>query len=347
MALAGPGRRGVFFTLSAVLLMMIIITSFSIGRRALPLTRDIPLVRTRAIQTNAYLRSLESSLLPTILADSGRRAFLAMVNYTKVTGQPLNSNDVNSNFTELMMNGTINGTYYGYMANATVPERMAQVADLAWNTSRISTLYSFNGAPGEEFVLAQDNRTGPWHVRAEANVTLVVNATLMSWEKDALISADIPIEGLEDPYYAFQYPSRNRGQGKPYLPVIRRAPVSGGNWSFAAFLAHVRNMTYTTNDMGEAPDFLTRLTNRSQPGSECCGIEAPVNPSPDRLNYSDFASKHFNWSYIDHCLFGGLCAENLYDITGFTNDTPGNDGYGFRLRLDYLVRYNLSGTEMT
>ncbi len=340
MALGPRSRRGVFFTLSAVLLMMIIVTSFSIGRRALPLTRDIPLVRTRAIQTNAYLRSLESSILPTILADSGRRALLAMVNYTKVTG-PISPDEVNSTFTELLMTGNISGSNYGYMAGATVPERMAQVADLAWNTSRITTLYVLNG----NLSLVQDNLTGPWYVRAEANVTLIVNAILMSWEKDALVSAKIPIEGLEDPYYAFQYPSRNRGQGKPYLPVIRRAPVSGGNWSFASFLAHVRNMTYVKNI--EAPDFLTRLTNNSQPGSECCGIESPVNPSPDRLNYSDFASKHFNWSYIDHCLFGERCAENLHNIIGFTNETPGNDGYGFRLRMDYRDRYNLSGPEMT
>ena len=340
MALGPRSRRGVFFTLSAVLLMMIIVTSFSVGRRSLPLTRDIPLVRTRAIQANAYLRSLESSLLPTILADSGRRALLAMVNYTKETNLSIPADEVDSTFTELMMNGTISGTGYGYMAGATVRERMAAVADLAWNTSRI------NDTTGEgqlEFVLAQDNRTGPWYVRAEANVTLVVNATLMSWEKPALVSANIPLEGLEDPYYALN-PSRNPAR---YLPVIRRAPVAGGDWSFASFLLHVRNMTYVTNEMGEAPDFLTRLGNNSQPGSGCCGIESPVNPSEDRLNYSIFAPKHFNWSTIDHCLFGERCGENLYDITGFTNETPGNDGYGFRLRLDYLVRYNLSGTPTT
>lgn len=340
MALRIAGKRGVFFTFTAVLLIMVILAAFTMGKRQIPLTSRIPVIKTRATQANTYLRSLEASLLPRIVADSGHRALLAMVNYSTETGNPIPN--PNSTFTTLLEEGKIDGNPSGYMADAKFSDRFAVIAGLAQDAYGINTTYKLNpNSAGYNFSLVQDNETGPWQVRAEFNITLLVNATLMSWNTTRYITVLLPIEGLKDPYYGMNYDSDT------YQPVIRRTTVLKDNWTLATFKDHVRNVTYDQDEM--APDFLTRLANKSLPESVCCGIESLINPASDRLNLP----QKYNWSYVDHCFFGHQCNASregdkvLWNVTGFTNNALSTDGYGFLLTTYHLIgKYNLSGKQV-
>ncbi len=326
------GKRGVFFTFTAVLLIMVILTAFTLGKRQIPLTSRIPVIKTRATQANTYLRSLEASLLPRIVADSGHRALLAMVNYSSDTGKPITN--PSANFTELLLEGNISRQRAPYMTNATFPDRFAEVAELAQDAYGINTTYEFHPISGSEFALVQDNGTGPWHVRVEFNITLLVNATLMFWNTTRYITVLLPIEGLDDPYYAMN--------PWDYQPVIRRTSIPENNWSLTAFRGHVGNVTYD-HDV-QAPDFLTRLANSSLPASSCCGIESPINP--EEMGFTE----KYNWSYVDHCFFGQQCNgsregdKRLWSVKDFTD--TGDMGYGFLLTMHYIARYNLTEYEL-
>ena len=339
------GKRGVFFTFTAVLLIMVILAAFTIGKQQLALTSRIPVIRTRATQANTYLRNLEASLLPRIVADSGHRALLAMVDYASEGNPILNAN---STFTELLQDGKISGEPLSssYMTDATFSDRFAEIAGLAQDAYGINTSYKLNLQSGNEFVLVQDNETGPWHVRAEFNITLLVNATLMSWNTTRFITVLLPIEGLLDPYYNLSSAMNPTG----YQPVIRRAAVAENNWTLNNFMDHVQNVTYD-HDV-KAPDFLTRLANNALPGSGCCGIESLINPASDRMNFLEEFTMINNWSYVDHCFFGQQCNaskpndKRLWNVSGFTTSNPGEDGYRFLLTLYYLGRYNLNQGEL-
>lgn len=340
------GKRGVFFTFTAVLLIMVILAAFTIGQRQIPLTSRIPVIKTRATQANTYLRSLEASLLPRIVADSGHRALLAMVNYSAYTGNPL-PDGPNATFTELLMGGTLPDGGAPYMAGATFPDRFAVIAGLAQDAYGINTTYVLNpNSAGNNFSLVQDNETGPWHVRAEFNITILMNATLMSWNSTRYLTVLLPIEGLKDPYYAMN-PSMNPGG---YQPVIRRAAVPENNWTLTNFKAHVANVTYD-HDI-QAPDFLTRLANSSLPASSCCGIESVINPAFGYMNLPG-PLWGYNWSYVDHCFFGKQCDgsregdKRLWSVEGYTTTaSPGEEGYSFLLTMHYIARYNLTEKEL-
>lgn len=333
------GKRGVFFTFTAVLLIMVILAAFTMGQRQIPLTSRIPVIKTRATQANTYLRSLEASLLPRIVADSGHRALLAMVNYSSYERKPVD--DLNATFTELLMSGTIGGNGAPYMAGATFPDRFAVIAVLAQGAYGINTTYVLNplnpDSAGTNFSLVQDNETGPWHVRVEFNITILMNATLMSWNSTRYLTVLLPIEGLKDPYYAMNPAMNPFG----YQPAIRRTTVPENNWTLTAFSGHVGNVTYD-HDI-QAPDFLTRLANSSSPASSCCGIESPINPL-----LMKFGENKYNWSYVDHCFFGHQCNaskpndKSLWNVSGFTTDEVYTDGYRFLLTMYYIARYNLT-----
>ncbi len=317
---------------------MVILTAFSIGKQETALTSRIPIVRTRSTQANNYVRSLETSLIPRILMDSGRRALYAMTDEA-VTNGPLTYVEQQEMFTELVLDGTIAGVSSSYMENHTLPFRMTELAGIIKDSMRINTTYVINGMTDREVKFIQDNDTGPWYVRAELNVTLLVNATLMRWNTTRIIKTQIPIEGLQDPYYSYQ-PETPAG----YVPAIKRTGVRRDAWTLEKFIAHVVNATYDHNDEGFAPSFITRLAGNHRPGSKCCGIESTINP--ELMQFSRADSYANNWTYIDHCFFGqleGFCNGTTYKVSGFTSllEPVDQPQYLFGLTAYYLPRYRL------
>jgi len=324
-------RRAMFFTFIAILIILVLVTGFTVGKRQVVLTSQMPVVRTRAAQTNSYVQSLSGSLLPRIVQTSGTRALMAVSAYMNSTGSSLS--DPSASISEVMLNGTLGGVDLSslgitYMQGNTVPERIQEVADLASQSQRINTTYTTGSV-----TLSQDNTTGPWRVRAAMNVTLFIDARLMSWNISAPIIVLIPLEGIEDPYYGMHT--------NDYHPAIRRSEVVSGNWTLTLFEAHLRNVTYDYDI--NAPSFLMRLSNASG-ASFCCGIESMINPADYAMDLPSTA----NWSYVDHCFYGHQCNasspgdKSIWNLSGLTSYSPGAEFYGFILTQYFIGKYGLT-----
>jgi len=285
------------------------------------------------------LRTLDGSIIPRVVANSGTRALLSMSEFAGQTGRPLS--DPSLNFSEVMLYGSLSGQdllgVYGitYMQDNTFQDQMEHIINLSWEAFKINLSYNLT----TNFSLIQDNGTGPWHIRVNFNITLLLNATIMDWNTTRNLSVLIPIEGIPDPYYSMNFRTFD------YRPVIMRAPVTIGNWTVASYITHVRNVSYFEDT--HAPSFIVRLQNRTTP-VECCGIESMINAADYAM---DLPVPRQNWTYADHCFYGHDCnasrpgEKSLWNVSGITGYVQGGEFYGMILTQYHIGKYNLTSLE--
>lgn len=319
------GKRGIFFTIMALFVVMAIFFYFWTSQPLqVPSSGEWGGGRAslgRAVFVNEYVSSLKESLVKRALAVSAFNAIRAMSAYT--VNESVFFTDYSAAFNEIVLNGTINSnplTSYGidYMENSTLPHLLELIKNSSEGFLRITMNYSITGVEAY-----QDNSTGPWQVGAKMNLSVYIDAEVAEWRQNQTISALLPIEGIEDPYYSVN-------TGKAWSKFIKRTNIT--KWNLSLLQEFINRREYKYEE--KAPSFLLRLENSSA-SSACCGIESVV--------YFD-SSK--NMSFVDYCYFGEKCPGSdpggnfsLYNVTGITTPT-----YQFKIEPYHASeeKYNLT-----
>lgn len=343
--------KGVFFTISSVLLVALMVSAVTVSYRYVSISTKVPVIKARVTQSNNYVYNLEHNLLERALTDAGYRATLSLIGYMNKTRNF--SKNVYTDYREIMLYGKVN---YGkanemdlgalgiiYMQGHTLPDVLEKISNLSRDELHINTTFtSYNVS------VYQDNTTTPFEIGFELNITFFVNATVAIWNGTRTIRTKVSIEGVDDPYY-------NLNSGGKFVPKIRAADIGMMNvsanaslWNFTMFIRHLDETTYAWEI--KAPNFLTRMENRTD-ASECCGIESLINPN--RMGFNTTGTDIY-MSYVDYCFYGKNCPGSMPnnmslwtelcsdDNVCITSDNPKQKYYKFKLEQYHIVKYNLT-----
>jgi hypothetical protein len=271
--------KGMFFTLIAIVLSGLFVATFAFTSRY-DQSRQMDSVEIRINTMNEFLKSLDNDL-QNALYISSYRAFMSIADHISSTGLFLT--DLDSQFEQLLRNGTIGNQTSPRMVNQTMTDWSQKMMLLAKSMDTNLSLSLLNVSLSHQ---------SPWQVtvRAAMNVSLRDQRGTASWRSVVTITTSVPIEGFEDPVSVVN----SNGQ----LPkTIVRTNLT--EWNLASLQQHFAEKTYRAN--GSGPSFLMRLEGSL--GSSANGIETLVNKTAlDDLVEQSASTKDYRIDNItEHC----------------------------------------------
>jgi hypothetical protein len=312
-------KKGVFYTITALLLMSVFLFSFLSVTKYKYSTRAV-VIETRINTINDFVRDVERDV-ERALYISSYRAILSMTE--RITINQTYVDDVDIRFEELLFNGTYDGEERNFMTNNTFTlweQRIKQKAE------ELDIVIEF---ADKNIAVMQDD---PWHIKSNLNFTLKIGDVkkTANFTKNYDIKARIPIEFFEDPTY------RIKTNGIIIKPVIIQNNTNFVVGSDTTNLEmHVDETKYVA--FQGAPSYLKRLEGDLT--ADTNGIESLVNVDELIVNgVTDGKGK--KKSIVDYVYFGSE-DPTVYHVTvlpswfRIDNQTGGN--------ISHLQLYQVEG----
>ncbi len=345
-------RKGIFFTLIAILVVSVLFITF-VPRQGLTLKADIPLVESRVSTANDFVETVKASYLPMALRMSSYNALNALSEYLKQRNNGLfsDNDELNRNFAEVMLNGSIFCELGGqnkhmpideclglgrtFMNNRNLTQRLRDIENSSMATLHLDTNFSRDWYGDYNVVLFQNNETGPFQVGVNITVNFSVDAGVAWWNDTRRISAVFSFDGIEDPLYSVKSQS---DLGILYTNVFNQTNLT--SWNLTNTFQEIEWRRYRYDMNGSS--FLTRFTETDE-RSECCGIESLINP----FVMTAASVGNVEKPYADWCFFGTRCPLNqpgsLWNISCVTDTSPAPEKFHkFALDTYHASTYNIT-----
>ena len=253
MVLKNSDKRGMFFTVIALILIAFFLISYTVYS----VVQDREPINKRVDSMNNFIFSLEQDMSRQIYI-SGYRALVALDSHVTTKGSFLsNSREA---LKEAILNGTLNSQPINLMEGYRLEDWAPRVQSLS-NSVNLFASYSI-----KNISVSQDD---PWSVKIEViiDMNLSDKSNLASWNKTQKISSRIEITGFEDPLYLMNTNGKitNRINKTAYLPFVQGSDISN-------LTLHVQSSNYIPSPL--APSFLDRLEGKTIGNEQ--GIESLV-----------------------------------------------------------------------
>ncbi len=320
-------RRGVFFTIMALLVLAFILASES--TRVTPITTtlaDTSAARVRAVSMDNYLSAFEQHAA----ASMATAGYFTLQNLSgRVRTDKAYIKDMNASVRFCMSNDTY--AYSCLNATQTLSSSINQLVDLADARMGITTDYRI------QRVWVTEER--PFEVIFWMNISYNVSDSFAAWNvEERIISAPVIVTGIEDPLFAYA-----NGTGLAHRRNFSETRIPPRQFTNTTFYAYYTNRSYIRNPgknepgtYDHGPSVLQRYTGQMVNGSDCCGIETLLHLS--EINVTAAADpRRVNWSYVDYTFFSRNdttfdCSrsENAkFTVSGFPDHTLRMDNYHF------------------
>lgn len=346
------GKKGIFFTLIAILIVSVLFISFS-PRHGLAAKGQAPFTESRISTADDFVETVKASYVPMALRMSSYNALNALSEYLKQRNSGLFADygELNRNFAEVMLNGSIYceigglnkhmpideclGSGRTFMGGRNFTQRLRDIENSSKATLQLDTTFSRDWYGDYSVVIFQNNETGPFQAGVNITVNFSVNAGIAWWNDTSRISTVFSFEGIEDPLYSVKSQS---GLGILYTNVFNQTNIT--SWNITNTFWEIEQRRYRHEKNGSS--FLTRFTE-SDERSECCGIESLINP----FVMTDAGVGNIEKPYVDWCFFGTRCPLNqpgsLWNISCITDTSPAPEKfYRFALDTYHASSYNLT-----
>lgn len=301
-------KKGIFFTLSAMILTAVILLSFNI-HSYYSLQDKMEVVEKRILTMNHFVRDVQDDLNKGVYISSFRSLF-SMIQHVTSNGTYID--DVNMRFNELFFNGTYDGEDAIFMENSTFPDWVSRIQ---MHSDRIDINTDFNVSSVR---IIQEN---PWYVTIEADMQLSFEdkKQTSSWKFERIVKTNITIIGLEDPIYVINSQGKltNTITVTPYDYFTSGSDISN--------LLDLMNSSYYIHT-NLSPSYLMRLAGNLSNSTN--GIESLVNV--DLFVSQGFSGK--GRSIVDYIYFGNQTTTDYH-----INNTPA----WFKIDEDHLTIYEV------
>ena len=316
-----------FFTITAVLIISIYIVSFNHIAFEKYSTKA-KLVQTKADSVNWFIMDVQSDL-DNVIYISGTRAMIALLE--DISDSHNYISDLDGDFKELLINGTLDGTPNTFMENSTI----INWSDNVKNIAKDNYALEFDIKDYNTRVYQED----PWFITVELTALLNITDTekIFYWNTTLNNTIQISILHLEDPLYTIE-------SNANIIRNIQKTSISEFI-DYSAAPPDVDNLMDFIHDKeyihsNSSPNFLMRMQGDFS-FSECCGIESIVDVQ-EIIPYPQYL---FERSHIDY----------IYWSDPTNPQTPGDDFWyiehthadsNFLVRLDnqseHHIEYNVT-----
>jgi hypothetical protein len=278
------GKKAVFYTITALLLMSVFLFSFLSITKYKYSTRAF-VVEARVNSINDFLGDAERDIQRALYISS-YRAMLSMTEQINLNQSYVD--DVNLRFNELLFNGTYDGEKKNFMSNNTFALWEQRIKLKA---AEIGIDINFFGKNAS---IMQDD---PWNVKTVLNFTLTIGDIrgTANFTKNYSIESRVNIEFFEDPVYRIE---TNGIIIKPIIIENNTDFVSGSDTTNLE--EHVEETRYVA--FGGAPSYIKKLEGDFTADEN--GIESLVNVEELIINGVNIAGKEGK-SIVDYIYFSG------------------------------------------
>lgn len=246
-------KKAIFFTVIGILLVGLILVSFSIIT-GYNLRDKMAVVETRISTMDNFIDDAGKDMGRGLYI-SGFRSILGLEQFIVTRGTFVTNASLA--FSELMTNGSYNGTEINIMEGSTFVDWMNKIKAEAGKTGIIM-----------DFTVNKIKiyQLEPWFVSIDLNITLNIadERNTAKWNNTKYVTTKIGIEGFEDPLYNIYSYGR-------VTNIISRSNIT--YFSDAELIGHLLNSRYIPSIT--APNFLMRLEGKFN--SDANGIESLVN----------------------------------------------------------------------
>lgn len=303
-------RKGFFFTITAILLLAMLIFAASLNLKN-RLSEKAESIEIRVKAMDDFLKGAETDMQRGMYI-AAFRAILSAEEYISVKGVYLN--DTQTGLNELILNGTLNGVQPELMKDSTLNdwgERLSEEAE------KIDA--QFNVTVNKiEF-----SQSEPWTIKISSNLTinLLDKRKTAKWNLNKSIETRISVIGLEDPAYTVESFGR--------ISIKINKTQYEGNYVSGADVSNLLSHTYSNyfaNSTG--PSFLMRLEGNFS--NSTAGIESLI----DLTKFQAQGIPVYDRSIVDYVYFSKQNTTN-YRI----NNTPN----WFKIDEGHLNKYQVGG----
>jgi len=302
------GRRGIFFTMAAIALAVVILFSFrAVQPKELEDQTDVAAIRIWSM--NSFIKDVEQDLEKGLYIAS-YRALAGMNEY--IIQEDAYITDLDGMFTELVQSGTIEGDEIGLIQNHTFSNWSAKINVEA---EKIGLTANFTL---KEISMSQSD---PWYVAVDASIEILLadEKNTSSWNRTTNIIYNVPIDGLKDPVSIVN-------TNNLVTTFMNKTKITDfvQDENINNLMRHTNQSYYIPNS--DAPSFLMRLQGNL--GSSSAGIERLVNVQA--LQDAGFVGN--GRSVVDHIYFGSGSV-TTYNIDGAPS--------WFKIDEDHLELYEV------
>jgi len=315
-------KKGIFFTMIAIMISTLMITSFVIYNEY-TLTNRASMIEIRINTMNNFIEDVDDDIKRSVFT-SGFRAIFSITSFASLNASYYD--DVKAVFYEAFLNGTMNGTPLSLMENSEFSLWIIKVQNIAeeLNIDLNITVNDVTIQHSSPFMLL---------VRLNASFSVVDKKQTASWNYDRIVEAELPILGFQDPVYVIE----PGGAG-----VVNTIEIS----NFTSFVNkdnNTYNLSYQANTSEytpwtAAPTFLMRLEGNLSASPDGFGIESFVNlvqlqnlelttKNKTVVDYIYFSTNNPPkwqvdgmppWFRLDNLSNGTMTHHQKYNVTGLT-----------------------------
>ena len=332
-------RKGMFFTLVAIMIITILFVSFS-PEYASRTGYEESVLDGRYEVANDFVNTLKTGYIPAAVEASSYHALQELSEHIKdEPSHPFGTrNSFNESFVKMMLTGSLLNPCQTSTFQATSDLKpllylLEAIENASYRHLKLNTTFNYGNPNCQDFNVSiyQNNDTGAFLVGVNLTVNFTVQAdNLARWDDSENFSILFSFEGIEDPLYAAHDP----GGQSDFINKFKEVDVK--LWNLERTRTSIGERTYRpagknlVDLSGEpnyyAPSFLDRFVdddnvnqdklfgNRDTYGpkdySACCGIESLINPVD--MGVSLVIPLPPN-SYVDWCYFSDSdshCNEN-------------------------------------
>lgn len=307
------GRKGLVYTIIAIVLVMVSIMMFSV-REGFKLRDETYIEEVRIKTMNEFMKDVQKDMTRGMKISS-HRALLAILAHETKSGVFVA--DSEAAFAEAFFNGTVNGSVMEAMQNASFTNWTARIRSQA---EKIGIGVDF------DIINLSVGHSSPWEISINASVNINISDSegTASWKAAKNLSAALSIIDFEDPLYIIKTSGR--------VPnVIKDADV--GFESTQNLIRHINSSFYIAS--AAAPSYLMRLEGSL--GASGFGIESIVNMNEIIQQDLEVLAR----SNVDYIYFGSQSHTSC-----IVNETLSGEFDWFRLDsgaepLNHLDNYNV------
>ena len=338
-------RKGMFFTIVAIMIITILFVSFS-PEYASRTGYDESVLDGRYEVANDFVNTLKTGYIPAAVEASSYHALQALSEEIKNSGAFSTRDFFNESFVNMMLTGYLNtcGTSTLQATSNLKPllYLLDNISTASYRHLKLNTTFNYGNTNCQDLNVSiyQNHDTGAFLVGVNLTVNFTVQAdNLARWDDSENFSILFSFEGIDDPLY-WEYIHLKPGNVLEEDFINKFKEVDVKLWNLERTRTSIGERTYRpagknlVDLSGEpnyyAPSFLDRFVkddninygelfgNQDSYGpkdySECCGIESMINP--DKMGITSVTN-----SYVDWCFFSGSRSE-CNQNPGYGDPTP-------------------------
>lgn len=304
-------KKGVVFTIISLIISTILLVGFY-SFLELPVDHETDTVLQKIGSTNSFISQTDA-----YVGDLIEVTTVKMLNDVITHLQSSTNYDDTDDLTDLITNCFTDGNHAGFSC-ANITSKMQELQEYGERELNVNFDYQINSVN-----ITQDDETGPWNVRTEIEINLVIDDSYAKWNTTRTIERTVGIRETQDPALAVHLTTDN-GTYTTSLNITGPRTYERGATDNVLEQVAV-NDEFLPHPLGTK--YLDRLQGIAQP-SDCCGLVHVAKPSRNVVGTCNTSMSSYHMSdneYVDEVVqvdFESLSVSEQNNI-GYDSSDPG------------------------